>query len=67
MTYADRVADVHPTQEQKILLRIEEIQRGRIGIYPHHVASSIASEFGVSLPEATNMVLQHIKNEMKGP
>jgi hypothetical protein len=44
--------------------RIIEIQRGRSGIYPYRVAQQVANEFLVSMPEAIEHVMEHIKHEL---
>lgn len=40
---------------------IDEYQRGKGGIYPHHVAMMVAAEFSISLPLARELVLAHIR------
>lgn len=44
---------------------IEYIQKGKTGIYPEMVAMQVAIEFQIKIVDARQLVLQHIKNELK--
>ena len=50
--------------DAEIRAYIEEQQRGKAGIYPHHLAVDVAARFGVSLSEARGHVLAHIRRVM---
>lgn len=47
--------------ESNIEARIEQIQKGRSGIYPWWVGQQIAAEFGIKVEEAMPFVMSHIK------
>jgi hypothetical protein len=44
--------------------RIQEIQRGRRGIYPYRVSWQISLEFSIPIKDAMNAVCEHIKTEI---
>lgn len=48
----------------KIMQWIDDHQRGKNGIYPHQVALEVCAEFQISISDARDYVLQHIKKEM---
>ncbi len=43
---------------------INELQKGKVGIYPYNVAVSVSTEFGITYKEAAEHVLKHIRKEM---
>ena len=45
----------------RIIQRIVEMQRGKTGIYPYHVATAIRDEFDVSHTEARECVTEYIR------
>jgi hypothetical protein len=51
--------------DKKILDFIEEIQRGKSGIYPYRVAQEVAIKFQISMERAQEYVSQHIKDALK--
>lgn len=47
--------------ERKVLNYINEIQKGKGGIYPYHVATDTALKFQISINEAIKYVSKHIR------
>ena len=43
---------------------IEEIQRGRTGIYPYRLAQDVAARFEVPMVDAQALVLEHMRREI---
>lgn len=43
---------------------IEEYQRDRVGIYPHRLAGEVAMLFGLRLPVAKDLVVEHMIEAM---
>lgn len=46
----------------EIMKWIEIKQRGKSGIYPHQLALEVCGEFTISLSEAMDYVLRHIRD-----
>ena len=55
------MTNTRTVSKQSILDWIDEQQKGKPGIYPYHVACSVAERFNITITEARKLVQEHIR------